>query len=424
VGVFFNNKRFSSYEFLSVVVIVALGIPNLNAHTICTLGLTDIALKLQYAEKLKNIHSSILDPEVAQFATELRKAWIRTLLDSEHTPYYQDVVLTESLKRNTIEALNRGIAYYSDLIDDLRAEVKPSGRLSFTQSERDMLAKNQERLAALATSNLEALKAIKLNLKTSDKVTYLDFQNVLRLILQPYAGADELIRVRGEKNEKVRQNFFRVNTPLITEDLGHLGFRKLNDWSAVAVTPIEFPKVEAVLKVDGNSYDFKTFIGHDDGHGNELYGQMYRDALLSSKLLTSTKNFVNAHYINSISDSEFVSLFMKHLEERVERYTKIRKYIDSIQDRKKRILAEGYWFYFTHELNIGYSEQTVIDDTLRNYRNFGSTRFDSFDDFALSRFRSRGDLGQAFKDPSWITTKDLKEIRKGFEYVIGLRFNI
>ncbi|MBP7844061.1 MAG: hypothetical protein KA116_04540 [Proteobacteria bacterium] len=401
---FFNIKRVSSSEFLSVVVIFALGIPHLKAHTICTPGLTAIGLKLEYAEKLKRIHSSFLDPEVAQLATDLRRAWIRALLDPKQNPHPFNVILSRELSDSVIEVLNRGIESREALISKLKI------------SKMDSMHNG-------VLPNLEAMKSIKLELQKSMLVKYSDFQNILNLIIQPY---DHELKYAQNTSEDfyLRDEFFKVTVPLLTDRIGHLGFRKLNDWDAVAIIPVEFPRIDAQLNVDGTTYDFRSFVSHDVGHGNSQYSQLIRDSLLRIAQVPKNNFFSDYNSINSLSDSEFVSLFMKHLEERVERYTKIRKYIDSIQDRKKRILAEGYWFYFTHELNIGFSEQSVIDDTLRNYRNFGVTRFDSFDDFALSRFRSRGDLGQAFKDPSWITTKDLKEIRKGFEFATGLRFNI
>ncbi len=203
---------------------------------------------------------------------------------------------------------------------------------------------------------------------------------------------------------------FEVLLPLFNENGAHLGFRTLNDYSASGIGVTEIPTLGAGtnVKVDSTLYNNGSFIFHDLGHAENTFGAMQR--FIRNRSYTTKQDTMRDQLDrpNFIFDHTYLDNYLEHLEIRIDRYEKIRNYIDSIPDKRKRILADGVWFVLDHEMNIAY---TMLNRQHTDQRTSVSA--------ILKRFTDPADLGQAFKDQAWIQAENIREILTEFEAIVG-----
>lgn len=345
----------------------------------------------EWHSALHELHSEFLAPEVAQLATEVRLAWI-TLASS-----------TEK-KVDTAAAMKRvPVLHFSKAIRALLKQSSIYFRWNAARIEAmdDPRAHQALHELKLAYGEVEKIRA---EVEVRGFANYYEMRFLTELASQIGAHPNSLgwhyaIRkpFENEFDDDGMAEFFRVPISLASPSGIHLGFRALNDVSAALVGFIEIPDLmpDQSVAVDGVRYEFASFVDHDIGHARDAYQRQRRD----------------------LPRHEWPRYYIEALRERIGTYRRVRAALDQIKDRRSAVLAEGVWFGLDHEYNLAYRGGQWLALPTPAYLEISS-----LSETLYRRFTDRADLGQAFKDSSWLREEIVVEQLRHFESLTSRRF--
>jgi len=183
----------------------------------------------------------------------------------------------------------------------------------------------------------------------------------------------------------------------------HLGFRYFNDRGPFPLAHIGFS--DRTLEVDGKLFPPPDFSAHDRTHA-DFNLMVWRWNL--EKVNEELKNLLPARRKSLLP-------LLRLIENNLAVYRAFRSYADGLvgTNRREALLAELIWFFLDHEANLAYSLTSYPyldqDTGQADYiQQADGQRFISrgrLISILYGRARDRGDLGQAFRDPSWITAE-------------------
>ncbi len=342
----------------------------LNAAKIRSAPAIDLSLTREF---LTDIHSRYLPPREARVATELR------LLHTQ-----------EELNPDQSSVLNFAMPDFQAEYDAFVSKIEEYQRFwkSYDWRKASEPQKKQKYEAAYEKFSVFHSKVLRRGFVTyGDLLSLISFSS---FFCDESAVFSEIDFTQAEKTLLPI-----VELPLLNARGAHLGFRAINDRMVVAVGLVERPRLRIGrrLGVDAQKYSYGKFIWHDHIH--------------SENLARAIGSETGAGLVHD-ADKTFAAKFLEYLQWRVARYERVREYIDAIQERRRQVLAEGIWFLLDHENNYAYQTSPYVSQEYLRLEIY-------------NRFRDSGDLGQAFRDPSWVTPKDVNEIVDHFVKITKLK---
>ncbi len=207
---------------------------------------------------------------------------------------------------------------------------------------------------------------------------------------------------RNAPNNKIVTNGFPFYVILPTFE--GLGFKAMNKMSGVPVYYAGL--IDEAMKVDGQIMDPGYFYFHDQSHISSLNEAMIKDVYK----WTGEKSYNWNKYRSDITPA-FYKNVVNHIKQTNETYGKFSKIVS---DKEKyssfeRVLAEGYYFYATHESMMAHKLSTTND--LKRFF-LQPDQYEKIDrNSFIRRINEQSDLGQAFKpEAKERTMEDLEKL--------------
>lgn len=341
---------------------------------------------------LEEIHGEFLAPEVARLATQIRLKWI-------------ELAESNASRSDVVRAMRQiPVTDFSRAIRTLLRQCK-----TYLEWNRAYLDASSDPRAAGARLSLEAaygeVEFIRNAVETRGFANYYEMRFLTELASQIGSYPERIqwnFRIRRPFQEEDDADgfadFFRAPISIASVAGIHLGFRALNDVAAALVGFVEIPDLVPgqVVSVDGAQFDFGYFIDHDIGHAREAFGV--------ARL--------------NLPRNEWAPFFIKALRQRAQTYKRVRQFLDGISERRLAVLSEGIWFSLDHEYNLAYRSREWPALPTAAYLFI----YDPLDEILLRRFQDRADLGQAFKNASWIDQGLVTELVREFETLAARSF--